>query len=94
MEKSWILLFAILAILVVTFFLGFLQANITGNSIKSDFDYSYTKAICDGKNLCMDYEIKCKNNKSISVSPITGSVVQFPESWKDPRNKEDMERTC
>ena len=93
MAKPWIFLFAILVILVGTLLLNFLNASVSGNSVKKEFDYSFTKAICDGENFCEDYEIKCNSNKTFSISA-TGFAVQFPEEWKDPRNKEDIEKLC
>ena len=94
MTKLWVFLFAVLAILVGTFFVNFINANIAGNAIKNNFDYSFTKAVCDDKNFCQDYIIKCQNNKTLEMSPITGAAIQFSSSWKDPRNKDAIEKKC
>lgn len=52
-----------------------------------------TKAICDEKNYCEDYEIVCKNKQVIGLNP-TGAAVQFSESWKDPRTNEERLIGC
>lgn len=59
-----------------------------------EYTNSHTKAICNSENLCQDYEIFCKYQKVIKMSPITGAVVQFPSDWKDPRDKETIEKLC
>jgi len=58
------------------------------------YTHSLTKAICDTKNFCQDYEIFCKNKDVIKMNPITGAAVQFPDDWKDPRDKEAIEVLC
>ena len=55
----------------------------------NNFDYSWTKAICDG-NKCKDYKIKCLDEKVAEMIPITGEIV-FSASWSDLRiNKEKI----
>ncbi|MAH03163.1 hypothetical protein CMI39_00030 [Candidatus Pacearchaeota archaeon] len=56
--------------------------------------YSYTKAICDESNYCQDNIIVCEDDKTISVSPITGAAVQHLPDWQDPRDKETIEKLC
>ncbi len=58
------------------------------------YTHSHTKAICDSKNLCQDYEIFCKKEHVIEISPITGAAIQFPTSWKDPRTEETRSEFC
>ena len=94
MAKPWIFLFAILVILVGTLLLNFLNASVSGNSVKKEFDYSFTKAICDGENFCEDYEIKCNGNETIELTPITGAFIQQEENWKDPRNETEINNLC
>jgi len=48
-----------------------------------------TRAICDQKNNCQDYEIYCKENKISKVSP-TGMIIQLPDNWVDPRNNPEL----
>ena len=55
---------------------------------------SQTKAICTAENFCQDYEIFCKNQEVIGMSPITGAAVQFSENWKDPRSPELRNNFC
>ena len=96
MEKSTILLVVLLIILVGA--LGFISNNfvqkyITGSAIE-DFQYLYTKAICDENNFCQDYEIVCKGNELISQTPVTGAFLQQDINWKDPRTNEAIEKIC
>tara|TARA_Y100000310_G_C20006396_1_gene500891 strand:+ start:150 stop:434 length:285 start_codon:yes stop_codon:yes gene_type:complete len=54
---------------------------------------SFTKAICKD-NYCQDYKFECKNNKTTSITPITGAAIQFDKEWKDPRTKEQIAKSC
>lgn len=55
---------------------------------------SETKAICTPENFCQDYLIFCENKNLISMSPITGVVVQFQKDWYDPRTPEIKNKFC
>ena len=55
---------------------------------------SWTKAICDEKKYCQDYEIFCKGKELVGISPITGAAIQFSENWEDPRDEETRNRVC
>lgn len=62
------------------------------NYLKTDFlTNSHTKAVCNDKNFCEDYEITCENKNILSIRA-TGFAVQFSPDWKDPR--EDKEIKC
>ena len=52
-----------------------------------------TKAICDEKNYCEDYQIVCKNKELMGLNP-TGAAIQFSENWEDPRSNKDKEINC
>ena len=58
-----------------------------------EYDMMWTKAICD-ENSCQDYEIRCKDNKVISQTPITGAILVVDNNWEDPRPKEMQEQLC
>ena len=88
------ILLIILLVLTGTLVFSLSQAYITGSVTDEIFDYSYTKAVCTSANYCRDYEIRCSNKDVISMSPITGAAVQFSSDWKDPRDKEDIEKLC
>ena len=66
----------------------------TGKTMEKLDSYTFTKAICNGTKFCQDYEVKCKGNKTISVSPIAGAAVQYYEYWEDPRDKETINKLC
>ena len=91
--RTEITLIILTLILVGTLTIVLGQTYITGNIVRNDFSYSFTKAICNNENFCEDYEIYCDGKNLIRLNP-TGAAVQFPESWKDPRNKEQIEKSC
>ncbi|GBE19407.1 MAG TPA: hypothetical protein ENG87_03190 [Candidatus Pacearchaeota archaeon] len=96
MKKRMISLIILLIILVGT--LGFISNNlakkyITGSAIE-DFQYSYTKAICNETNFCQDYEIVCKGNGLVRQTPVTGAFLQQDAGWKDPRDKDAIKKIC
>jgi hypothetical protein len=94
MKKLSIAILVLVIILLLSSVL-FFNKSFTGNTIKTDEkDYMYTKAICNSSNFCQDHEITCQGNKTVSIKPITGAVIQNPRDWEDPRAKEDRERMC
>ena len=103
----FILTTIITTILLASILFYFNNNKITGNIIKTvilenknnnndEFldDYTYTKAICNSTNFCQDNLIKCDGNKLISITPITGAAVQFPNDWEDIRTKDEINRLC
>jgi hypothetical protein len=86
MEKTkiYLIFLSIAAIILIT------SLIFSGTEINS---YSYTKAICDETNYCEDYEINCEGNKIFSMK-FTGAAVQNSFNWKDPRDKETIEKLC
>jgi len=101
MKKSLIVLIIIIlfALSGILFFAVpfLLTSPLTGQTIDNEenlSEYTYTKAICDERNYCEDNEIKCRGNKVISITPITGAAVQFSEDWEDPRDEKEIERLC
>ena len=59
-----------------------------------EYTHSQTKAFCTSENFCQDYQIFCKNQELVSMSPITGAAVQFSSTWQDPRSSEIRNRDC
>lgn len=55
--------------------------------------YLYTKAVCNNSNYCEDYEVTCEGNNLVSFTP-TGAAIQLDNDWKDPRDKELIEKLC
>jgi len=80
-----------ISLAILTGILVFLSKNPTGNAVQDT--YSYTKAICNKTNYCVDYEIACQNNQPIGISP-TGAAVQQSENWIDPRGENASENLC
>jgi hypothetical protein len=95
MKKLTIILIIIILIIIIAAGILILNSEITGNIIKEQpIDYMYTKAICNSSNFCQDYQVECQNNKTISISPITGAVVQHETDWIDPRQEQDRNKLC
>lgn len=83
-----IIIFALIVILAIS------SVQFTGKAIDKSEHYSYTKAICNKTNYCQDYEIACNGTKIDKIIPIAGAVVQNPETWQDPRDKETINKLC
>jgi len=49
-------------------------------------DYSYTTAICNSDNECIDIIITCKNNSVSKIEP-SSDLLKLPEDWQDIRQK-------
>ena len=92
--KKWIFLTAVLVI-ILTGILSFTISSKTDiDNTSFQYTHSYTKAICRDNNLCQDYEIYCKNQDVIRITPITGAIIQFPEDWEDPRTEDIKNKIC
>jgi uncharacterized membrane protein len=95
------ILLILLLVIIIGVAIFFLNKSLTGNIIKiikennkTNDKYMYTKALCNESNYCQDNEITCQGNKTISVTPITGAVVQHPKDWQDPRSETDKNKLC
>jgi hypothetical protein len=86
MKKSLAIL---LISFVIGFSIGFLISNptITGQSIFNN-KYTYTTAICDQENKCIDVLIKCENNQVTELTPIT-NLIDLGSDWKDFRPEKE-----
>lgn len=93
MEKTTTLIIILTIILVAsTSTLIYILIKDTNNSEILNY-YTYSKAICNESNQCRDYEVVCKGDELISLSPITEEV-QFSPDWKDPRDEETINDFC
>jgi len=95
-NKNWVYLVLIIAlILVITLLVLNIFQGITGKSVENEAKnyYTYTKAICDEEGYCEDYIIECSNEETVSLTP-TGFSIQTGENWKDPREKESIDKLC
>ncbi|MBU1135894.1 MAG: hypothetical protein KJ559_00070 [Nanoarchaeota archaeon] len=88
--RKTILIFALVFLFVITLIVFFDFS--TGKNIKNF--YIHTKAICDEKNYCQDYEITCLEDNLVNIVPITGASIQHKKEWKDPRNIETRDILC
>jgi len=69
--KIRIILLTIIALtsIVILFLPLTINPKIIEKLNSENYNYSYTKAICDGENFCQDYEIICEGNKTIQKNP-------------------------
>ena len=91
MKKTMIIFSIVIVLIGILIFLIFNLFQITGEVVINS--YTYTKAVCNNSNYCEDYEIACKGNDLVSFTP-TGAAIQLDNDWKDPRDKELIERLC
>lgn len=60
---------------------------ITGNAVDGESEnYTWTTAICNSNNECMDVLVECSNGEVVSLSPIT-NLTSFGRDWNDFRDK-------
>jgi hypothetical protein len=89
-SKTILIAIVIVLIIIAVFFLNrFITGNVIQEPDNSSKVYMYTKAICNESNFCQDNEITCQGNETISVTPITGAVIQHQKDWQDPRSETD-----
>jgi hypothetical protein len=80
-------------LLLIGGLLGFFvnRFALTGNAISDTTqsgNYSWTKAICNSGNECIDAVISCSNGKVVKIEPLLYKVNQG-ENWTDPRQNLD-----
>jgi len=89
MRKSTIFLLSILVGIVLIF--------IIVNAVKTEKKVvptsTWTKAICNEENYCLDVQITCEDNRVIDIKP-TGEGAYFPMDWKDHRPVEMIQKWC
>ena len=79
--------YLILAIVILSFVFGLLLGNIvlTGMAV-SEEEYSWTRAICNSDNECIDVLIECNKGNVVNITPLSG-FVYHEDNWRDPRNE-------
>jgi hypothetical protein len=83
----------IVVLLVSLFFLGITSGKfvLTGRAVEEQGDkpkglenYSWTKAICNKNNECVDVLITCERGEVASIEMVS-KVVEHPPEWSDSR---------
>jgi hypothetical protein len=67
-------------------FSGLAIANVDEN-IERSRNYSWTKAICDNENKCIDVMIECRDGSVVSIEPVS-ELIDNGLDWVDPRNED------
>ena len=78
----------IVLVAVSAFLLGFFTSyRISGEAVKVEEDnhYSWTSAICNEKNECIDILIYCNNGYVEKMTPVS-NLIKFNISWIDERD--------
>lgn len=61
-------------------------SGITGNAVSEESgNYTWTTAVCNDKNECIDVLIECSEGQVMGISPVS-NLTAFDENWTDPRN--------
>ncbi len=91
MENKRIIML-IIVIAVIAFGLGLLFNHLvfTGKVISDSNagNYSWTTAICNSQNECIDVHVFCEDGKVVSMQPVS-NLTRFGEKWEDPRLEVD-----
>lgn len=91
MKKTIIVISTILILVII-----FISFRFSGFIIRGDTyedSHSWTKTICNETH-CQGYVLFCNGNELINQTPITGTIIQIPQGWVDPRNETDQKRVC
>ncbi len=83
---------------LLTILLGIVLFFIIVNAIRTEPKHkiptsTWTKAICNEKNYCLDVQITCSEDRVIDIK-LTGEEAYFSEDWRDPRPVEVLEKWC
>ena len=81
-----------------TILLGIILFFIIVNAIRTEPEHkvptsTWTKAVCNEENYCLDIQITCSEDRVIGIKP-TDEGAYFPEDWEDPRPIEMLEKWC
>lgn len=87
----------VILLIGIAFLLGFVlfrEYSVTGKAVDSSFEgnYSWTKAICNDKNQCIDVVIYCSGDKVVKIEP-KSDLVNYSESWEHP-NRDSIGEFC
>jgi hypothetical protein len=83
-----------IAFLIIGFFFGFIYSGLNSQSpeltltgqVISENVYTYTTAICNDKNECIDVLVECENGDVISLTP-TSNLLDLGKGFEDFRDK-------
>ena len=90
MEKKMMFLIGVVCILASALVMALSGVTFTGNYINEMKEsYTYTKAICNADNECIDVLVRCENGAVLSLIPVT-EFVRFDDSWEDLRDEEQF----
>ncbi len=89
MNKKFYIVLVIVALIVGILigkyaFNGSLTGSVVSNA-ENNRSYSWTTAICDDKNRCVDVLIECENGNVKNLTPVS-DLNEFSDNWTDPRS--------
>tara|TARA_Y100000310_G_C20701159_1_gene829997 strand:+ start:329 stop:619 length:291 start_codon:yes stop_codon:yes gene_type:complete len=89
MEKTAVIGVFGLVIIAFLFGLTFDKSALTGNVVRDELsmNYTYTRAICNEDNKCIDVLIECGNGEVQSLEPIS-DLRFFGSKYEDFSRKE------
>ncbi len=62
------------------------QGKVTGSVVASSKTYSWTTAICNERNQCIDVLVQCAGGNVVSLTPVS-NLTFFSDAWEDPRTE-------
>jgi arginine/ornithine N-succinyltransferase beta subunit len=63
-----------------------LDGTFTGNVIQeASSSYTWTTAICNSHNQCIDVLVECERGKVVGLTPIS-AITSFADEWEDIRD--------
>lgn len=89
MNKNLFTVIVVVVALIVGILVGkyVFNGSLTGSAVSSNENnrsYSWTTAICDDENRCMDVLIECENGSVKSLKPVS-DLREFADNWSDSR---------
>ena len=76
----------LVAVLIILAFLAGLFLDrfvLTGQAVQGE-KYTWTTAICNSQNECIDVLVECENGNVVSIEPVS-DLKKFEDDWEDIR---------
>lgn len=91
MKKTLIL--SLIAIMIILFIITALVGAFPFIAYNSNPITTWTKAICNEDNYCLDTQITCQGDKIVDIKPVTEGIY-FSKGWTDPRPETFKSKWC
>ena len=78
----------LVVVLIILAFLAGLFLDrfvLTGQAVQGE-SYTWTTAICNSRNECIDVLVECENGNVVSIEPVS-DLKKFTDEWEDIRGE-------